>query len=158
MTKLDDRTIAKMDVVLEETCRIVPNGGDNTKRGNATLDGLSAVAQSALQELMKRNSAYPPRISANDDWLALPSCRARTLWKLWMLRWKARMRKLRASSSERPRDTYWFYERAPPVSCSPMTSLLKTIRNLENSLICAIDQSCTLAFKKVFSAKVKSHV
>jgi hypothetical protein len=161
MTKLDDRTIAKMDVVLEETCRIVPNGGDNkvrtyiaqklkisAKRGNATLDGLSAVAQSALQELMKRNSAYPPRISANDDWLALPSCRARTLWKLWMLRWKARMRKLRASSSERPRDTYWFYERAPPVSCSPMTSLLKTIRNLENSLICAIDQSCTLAFKK----------
>jgi hypothetical protein len=89
MTKLDDRTIAKMDVVLEETCRIVPNGGDNkvrtyiaqklkisAKRGNATLDGLSAVAQSALQELMKRNSAYPPRISANDDLagLAILSC------------------------------------------------------------------------------------
>jgi hypothetical protein len=89
MTKLDDRTIANMDAVLEDTCRIFPDGGDDkvrryiaqklrisAKKGNTSLDGLSAVAQSALQALMKRNSAYPPRISANDDLggLAFLSC------------------------------------------------------------------------------------
>ena len=32
MTKLDDRTIANMDFVLEETCRVFPNGGDHERR------------------------------------------------------------------------------------------------------------------------------
>jgi hypothetical protein len=70
MTKLDDRTIANMNFVLEETCRVFPNGGDHerrryiaqklklsAKRGNATLGGLRAVAHSALKEITKQRSA-----------------------------------------------------------------------------------------------------
>ena len=70
MTKLDDRTLANMDFVLEETCKIFPHGGDHerrryiaqklklsAKKGNTTLDRLSAVAHSALQELTKQKSA-----------------------------------------------------------------------------------------------------
>jgi len=70
MGKLDDRTVANMEVVLEEACRGFPNGGDHESRkyiaqklklsaekGNRTLGGLSSVAQSALQELSKRKSA-----------------------------------------------------------------------------------------------------
>ena len=64
MTRLDDRTIANMDIVLEETCRVFPHGGDHehrryiaqklklsARRGNTTLGGLRAVAQSALKEI-----------------------------------------------------------------------------------------------------------
>ena len=70
MTKLGDRTIGIMDLVLEETCRVFPNGGDHerrryiaqklklsAKKGNTTLDGLRSVANSALQELTKQKSA-----------------------------------------------------------------------------------------------------
>jgi len=70
MTKLDDRTIANMDFVLEETCKVFPHGGDHERRryiaqklklsarkGNTTLGGLRAVAHSAREELMKRKSA-----------------------------------------------------------------------------------------------------
>ena len=70
MTRLDDRSIAKMDFVLEETCRVFPNGGDHehrryiaqklklsARRGNSTLDGLRAVAHSALNEITKQRSA-----------------------------------------------------------------------------------------------------
>jgi hypothetical protein len=32
MTKLDDRTLADMDFVLEETCKVFPNGGDHESR------------------------------------------------------------------------------------------------------------------------------
>jgi|1185.fasta_scaffold1310222_1 hypothetical protein len=32
MDKLSERTIASMDFVLEETCRIFPNGGDHERR------------------------------------------------------------------------------------------------------------------------------
>jgi hypothetical protein len=81
MTKLDDRTIANMDAVLEDTCRIFPDGGDDKVR---------------------RYIAQKLRISAK------PSFHARTLWKLWMRRWKARIRKLHANSSKMPRDTFWF--------------------------------------------------
>jgi hypothetical protein len=62
MTKLDDRTIANMDFVLEETCSVFPNGDDHDRRryiaqklklsarkGNTTLGGLRAVARSALK-------------------------------------------------------------------------------------------------------------
>jgi hypothetical protein len=61
---LDDRTIANLDIVLEEACRIFPHGGDHERRryiaqklklsarkGNTTLGGLRAVAHSALKEI-----------------------------------------------------------------------------------------------------------
>jgi hypothetical protein len=32
MTRLDDRTIANMDFVLEETCSVFPHGGDHERR------------------------------------------------------------------------------------------------------------------------------
>jgi hypothetical protein len=64
MTRLDDRTQANMDIVLEETCSVFPHGGDHerrryiaqklklsAKRGNTTLGGLRAVAHSALKEI-----------------------------------------------------------------------------------------------------------
>jgi hypothetical protein len=65
MTKLDERTIANMDIVLENVCRGLPNsGGDHAtrkyvarkliqaaKKGNATLGGLEAVGRRALQEI-----------------------------------------------------------------------------------------------------------
>lgn len=64
MTKLDNRTIANMDLALEQTCRIFPHGGDHelrkhvaeklkssARKGNTTLDGLMKVAASAVEEL-----------------------------------------------------------------------------------------------------------
>jgi hypothetical protein len=70
MTKTDERTIANMDVVLEEVCRDLPNGGDHesrkyvakklmqsVKKGNVTLEGLRPVASRALSELSCRKSA-----------------------------------------------------------------------------------------------------
>ena len=32
MSKLNERTIANMDFVLEEVCRVFPNGGDHESR------------------------------------------------------------------------------------------------------------------------------
>jgi hypothetical protein len=70
MTKNHERTIANMDVVLEEVCRGLPNGGDHesrkhvakklmqsVKKGNATLEGLRSAASRALAELSSRKSA-----------------------------------------------------------------------------------------------------
>jgi hypothetical protein len=70
MAKLDERTIANMDFVLEETCRVFPHGGDHERRrfiarklklcartGNVTLGELRTVAHSALKELTKQESA-----------------------------------------------------------------------------------------------------
>jgi hypothetical protein len=70
MTKIDERTAANMDVVLEEVCRGLPHGGDHERRkqiaqkllqsarkGNVTLDGLRNVASRALSELSERKSA-----------------------------------------------------------------------------------------------------
>ena len=64
MTRLDERTVANMDIVLEETCSIFPHGGDHerrryiaqklklsARRGNTTLGGLRAVAHTALKEI-----------------------------------------------------------------------------------------------------------
>lgn len=69
MPELDSRTLANMDVVLEEACRIFPNGGDHETRkyiaeklrlsameGHITLGALNAVAQSAIHELSKRSA------------------------------------------------------------------------------------------------------
>lgn len=70
MAKLDERTIANMDVVLEETCHVFPHGGDHehrrfiarklklsARKGNVTLGGLRTVADSALKELANQKSA-----------------------------------------------------------------------------------------------------
>ena len=67
MTKLDGRTVADMDIVLENVCRGLPNsGGDHAtrkyvaqkliqaaKKGNTTLGGLEAVGRRALQEIVQ---------------------------------------------------------------------------------------------------------
>jgi hypothetical protein len=65
MTKLGERIIANMEIVLENVCRGLPNsGGDHATRkyvaqklvqaarkGNTTLGGLEAVGRRALQEI-----------------------------------------------------------------------------------------------------------
>jgi hypothetical protein len=69
MIKLDNRTIVNMDLALEQACRIFPHGGDHERRryvaqklklsarkGNITLEGLTIVANLAVEEL-KANSA-----------------------------------------------------------------------------------------------------
>jgi|Tabmets5t2r1_1033131.scaffolds.fasta_scaffold791319_1 hypothetical protein len=66
MVKLDDRTIANMDLALDQACRVFPHGGDHEQRkyvaqklmlsalnGNITFDKLSAVASAAVEELSK---------------------------------------------------------------------------------------------------------
>lgn len=66
MTRLDDRTIANMDLALEQACRVFPHGGDHqlrkhvaeklkltARKGNTTFDGLIAVATAALEELFQ---------------------------------------------------------------------------------------------------------
>jgi hypothetical protein len=70
MTEIDERTIANMDVALEEVFASVPHGGDHesrkhvakkliqsAKKGNITLDELRAVARDASQQLLIRRSA-----------------------------------------------------------------------------------------------------
>ena len=70
MTKIEQRTIAYMDVALEEVCRCLPHGGDHesrkyvakklmqsAKKGNVTLEGLKPVASRALSDLSMRRSA-----------------------------------------------------------------------------------------------------
>ena len=70
MSKLNERTFANMDSVLEEACRVFPNGGDHESRkyiaeklkqhamqGDVTLTVLRAVAQSALKEITKPRKA-----------------------------------------------------------------------------------------------------
>ena len=70
MTKIEERTAANMDVVLEEVCRNLPHGGDHesrkhiakklmqsVKKGNVTLEGLRTVASRAFAELSERKSA-----------------------------------------------------------------------------------------------------
>ena len=69
MMKLNERTIANKDIVLEETCRVFPNGGDHERRkyiaeelkrhamrGDTTLTELRTVAQSALKEIRQRSA------------------------------------------------------------------------------------------------------
>jgi hypothetical protein len=69
MTKIEERTTASMDVVLEEVYRRLPHGGDHQSRkyvarklmqgvrkGNVTLEGLRPVASRAFSELSRRKS------------------------------------------------------------------------------------------------------
>jgi hypothetical protein len=64
MPELDDRTFANIEVVLNDTFRAYPNGGDHERRrhvaqrlvesakcGNTTLGGLSVVAKTALNQV-----------------------------------------------------------------------------------------------------------
>jgi hypothetical protein len=70
MKSAEERAIANMDVVLEEVCRVLPNGGDHetrkhiakklmqaAKNGSVTLEKLRPVAGRALAELSGRKSA-----------------------------------------------------------------------------------------------------
>ena len=70
MNRLDARMMANLDVVLEETCRSLPNGGDHAlrkkvaqkllstaRKGNTTLAGLSSVARRAVTDAISRKSA-----------------------------------------------------------------------------------------------------
>lgn len=70
MTKIDQRTAANLDMVLEEVCRGLPHGGDHesrkriaqklvqsAKKGNVTLDGLRNVGTRALSELSSRRKS-----------------------------------------------------------------------------------------------------
>lgn len=67
MTELSERTKANMDVVLEETCRQLPHGGDHGSRkfiaerlieaaqeGHSTLGELGIVARRALAEILAK--------------------------------------------------------------------------------------------------------
>jgi hypothetical protein len=67
MPELSERTKANMDVVLEETCRQLPHGGDHDSRkfiaerlieaaqaGHATLGELGIVARRALAEILAK--------------------------------------------------------------------------------------------------------
>jgi hypothetical protein len=70
MKPVDDRTAANLDVVLEETCRSLPHGGNHSFRkrvalkllkaarsGNTTLASLTSVARSAMRS--RSRARYP---------------------------------------------------------------------------------------------------
>ena len=67
MPELSERTKANMDVVLEETCRQLPHGGDHDSRrfiaerlieaahaGHSTLGELGIIARRALAEIIAK--------------------------------------------------------------------------------------------------------
>jgi hypothetical protein len=69
MKALDDRTMAYLDVALEEACRSLPHGGDHEIRreiaqklldsavqGNRMLSGLTEIARTALVEAIKKSA------------------------------------------------------------------------------------------------------
>jgi len=70
MDEFDHRTMANMDLVLEEVCRQMKHGGDHESRkfvaerliecardGRTDLTDLNAAAQHALRDLMSRKTA-----------------------------------------------------------------------------------------------------
>ena len=70
MARVDGRTAAKMEIVLDEVFEGVPHGGDHESRkyvakkliqsarkGNVTLDGLRAVGRNAFRRLSTRGLA-----------------------------------------------------------------------------------------------------
>ena len=71
MEKLDDRTMANFDVVLEEACRGLPHGGDHllrkeiaekilasAQKGSTTLAALTTVAKAAVLDACNRKRAH----------------------------------------------------------------------------------------------------
>ncbi len=72
MSDFDERTQANMDVVLDEVCAVLPNGGDHESRkliaeqlilaaraGKTTLGELTYVGRRALVHLQQRTAATP---------------------------------------------------------------------------------------------------
>jgi hypothetical protein len=70
MSRIDNRTITKMEIALEKACRVYPNGGDHetrkyvaeqlrlsARKGNTTLDGLCELADRLVERLSTRESA-----------------------------------------------------------------------------------------------------
>jgi hypothetical protein len=71
MIKLDQRTVANMDVALENICRKLPNsGGDHetrkhiakkllhaARKGNTRLEALEDIARRALRDLSRSQVA-----------------------------------------------------------------------------------------------------
>jgi hypothetical protein len=70
MDEFDHRTMANMDVVLEDSCRQMKHGGDHESRkfvaerlmqcareGRTNLTDLNAAAKRALRELMSQKTA-----------------------------------------------------------------------------------------------------
>jgi hypothetical protein len=66
MNKPDNPTITKMELALEHACRVLPHGGGHQQRryvaqklnlsarkGNTTLEGLTAVAIAAVDQVSK---------------------------------------------------------------------------------------------------------
>ena len=73
MKALDHRTMVHLDVVLEHVCRSLPHGGDHdtrkkiaqrllssARKGNLTIEGLSTIAQAALDEATKQSETGRP--------------------------------------------------------------------------------------------------
>ncbi len=69
MKAIDDRTMANLDVALEEACRSLPHGGnhdirreiaqkllDSAVQGNRTLTGLTEIARAALAKALKTSA------------------------------------------------------------------------------------------------------
>jgi len=69
MSVLSERTRTKLDVILEETCRKLPHGGDHAsrefvarrlldaaERGHVTRGELGIIARRALADLTTRGS------------------------------------------------------------------------------------------------------
>lgn len=70
MSDFDERTQANMDVVLDEVCAVLPNGGDHESRkfiaeqlilaaraGKTTLGELTYMGRRALVHLQQRSAA-----------------------------------------------------------------------------------------------------
>lgn len=70
MKKVDERTIANMEVALEQVCRVMPHGGDHATRkliarkllhgarhGTSNLGDFILIARTALSEISYRKSA-----------------------------------------------------------------------------------------------------
>jgi hypothetical protein len=70
MKHFDDRTVAYLDVVLEDACRQLPHGGKHSfrkrvarkllsaaRRGNTTLSSLTGIARVAANEAIRRRPA-----------------------------------------------------------------------------------------------------
>jgi hypothetical protein len=67
---LDGRTKGQLELILEEACRTLPNGGDHAfrkkiaqellnsaRKGNTSPDGLAAVARRTIEKNSSRKTA-----------------------------------------------------------------------------------------------------
>jgi len=63
MTKIDERTAANMDVVLEQVCRGLPHGGDHESREH--------IAQRLMQSAKKEMSLWVARCGQSRPYRAI---------------------------------------------------------------------------------------